>query len=420
MSKAIIEEAKEILRKNNQKDILFMLEKMDDEKKEEISNQIVNLYFEQLNKLYKETKEKPEILEKKIEHIHYSDKYKLPKDKFEEYLIIGENVIKNGKYAVVTMAGGQGTRLGHKGPKGTYQLNVENGPKYLFQILAENLENANKKYNVIIPWYIMTSTENEKDTVDFFETHNYFGYDKNNVKFFVQGNLPLMLFNGSLVLDKEYRIKEAADGNGCIYKSMREAKILDDMKNKNIEWVFIGPVDNALLNMVDPVLIGLTISEKHQVASKSISKNNPHEKVGVFCKANGKPSVIEYSELPEEMAEERDKNGELLYGEAHIMCNLFSMEALEKISQIELPYHVACKKSPYIDVNGHYIEPIEPNAYKFEAFIFDAFNYFEDMSILRGKREEDFAPIKNKEGNDSPETAKKLYDSFWNEKNRNK
>jgi UDP-N-acetylglucosamine/UDP-N-acetylgalactosamine diphosphorylase len=259
----------------------------------------------------------------------------------------------------------------------------------------------------------MTSTENNKETVEFFEEHNYFGYPKDHIKFFIQGNLPLLFTNGQLVLDKDYSIKEAADGNGCIYKAMREDKILEDMENRNVEWAFIGSVDNVLLNMVDPILIGLTIEEKHEVASKSIAKKDPSERVGVFCKANGVPSVIEYSELPKEMAELRDKDGELLYGEAHIMCNLFSIKALEKISKIDLPYHVANKKTNYMNEKGEFVEVTEPNAYKFEAFIFDAFNFFDDMSILRGRREEDFAPVKNKEGNDSPNTAKELYNNYW-------
>ena len=362
---------------------------------------------------YQETKEKPEILDKKLENIKYVDKYKLSEDKKSLYTKIGEDIIRNNKYAVVTMAGGQGTRLGHKGPKGTFKIDVRPEPKFLFQILAENLEAANKKYNVTLPWYIMTSTENNKETVEFFEEHNYFGYPKDHIKFFIQGNLPLLFTNGQLVLDKDYSIKEAADGNGCIYKAMREDKILEDMENRNVEWAFIGSVDNVLLNMVDPILIGLTIEEKHEVASKSIAKKDPSERVGVFCKANGVPSVIEYSELPKEMAELRDEDGELLYGEAHIMCNLFSIKALEKISKIDLPYHVANKKTNYMNEKGEFVEVTEPNAYKFEAFIFDAFNFFDDMSILRGRREEDFAPVKNKEGNDSPNTAKELYNNYW-------
>ena len=406
-------QAEKLLKENNQTNILNTLNQIDESKKEKLIKQILNLNFEQLKRLYQETKEKPEILDKKLENIKYVDKYKLSEDKKSLYTKIGEDIIRNNKYAVVTMAGGQGTRLGHKGPKGTFKIDVRPEPKFLFQILAENLEAANKKYNVTLPWYIMTSTENNKETVEFFEEHNYFGYPKDHIKFFIQGNLPLLFTNGQLVLDKDYSIKEAADGNGCIYKAMREDKILEDMENRNVEWAFIGSVDNVLLNMVDPILIGLTIEEKHEVASKSIAKKDPSERVGVFCKANGVPSVIEYSELPKEMAELRDKDGELLYGEAHIMCNLFSIKALEKISKIDLPYHVANKKTNYMNEKGEFVEVTEPNAYKFEAFIFDAFNFFDDMSILRGRREEDFAPVKNKEGNDSPNTAKELYNNYW-------
>ena len=404
--------AMEILEDNNQNGVLEIFKKLDDEKKLQLAEEIINLNFPELIKLYNETKENVEILDKKIEHVKYVDKYKIDKKELEEYNKIGIDIIKNNQYAVVTMAGGQGTRLGHKGPKGTFKIDVKPEPKYLFEIIAENLEKENKKYGITLPWYIMTSSENNKDTVKFFEDNNYFNYNKDYVKFFMQGNLPLLLENGEIILDKDYHIKEAADGNGCIYKAMAKNKILEDMKNRGVKWIFIGSVDNVLLNMVDPALIGLAIKQKNDIAMKSIPKNSPQERVGVACKINGKPSVIEYTELPEAMSVLRDENGELLYGEAHIMCNLYSMDALEKISKIDLPYHVAHKKSDYMDKNGEIVEAKQPNAYKFEAFIFDAFNYFDEISILRGKREEDFAPVKNKEGNDSPFTAKELYNNF--------
>ena len=412
----ILEQAKKLLKENNQDKLLNMMDKMSEDKREKLAQQIIDLDFVKLNNLYEETKEKPEILEKKLEHIKYVDEYKLSEDKSKLYAGLGEEIIKNNQYAVVTMAGGQGTRLGHKGPKGTFKIDVKPEPKYLFQILAENLERANKKYGVILPWYIMTSTENNKETVEFFKNNNYFGYDESKVKFFIQGNLPLLFKDGQLVLDKDYSIKLAADGNGCIYKAMAETGIISEMREKGIKWIFIGSVDNVLLNMVDPILIGLTINQNNEIASKSIAKKDPSERVGVFCKANGVPSVIEYSELPKEMAELRDEDGELLYGEAHIMCNLFSIEALEKISKQNLPYHVADKKTNYMNENGEFIEVTEPNAYKFEAFIFDAFNFFDDISILRGRREKDFAPVKNKTGNDSPETSRELYNNYWKNK----
>ena len=210
------------------------------------------------------------------------------------------------------------------------------------------------------------------------------------------------------------KIKEASDGNGGTYSSLRASGCLADMKERGIKWVFIGSVDNALLKMTDAMLLGMAIKKGVQIASKSVVKANPHEKVGVFCKMNGHPKVIEYAELPEKMAEEVDENGELKYGESHIMCNLYTIDAIEKVSKETLMYHSAFKKNSYIDEDGKEVIPEEPNSYKFESFIFDAFEFFDDIAILRGKREDDFAPVKNKDGVDSPRTAKELYEKFWN------
>ena len=186
------------------------------------------------------------------------------------------------------------------------------------------------------------------------------------------------------------------------------------MKERGIKWIFIGSVDNALLKMADVTLLGVEMAQNAQIASKSVEKANPHERVGVFCKMNGHPKVIEYTELPEKMAEEIDKDGELKYGESHIMCNLYTIEAIEKASTEPLIYHSAHKKNSYIDENGNEVIPDKPNSYKFESFIFDAFEFFDDIAILRGKREDDFAPVKNKDGVDSPKTAKELYEKYWN------
>ena len=181
------------------------------------------------------------------------------------------------------------------------------------------------------------------------------------------------------------------------------------MKSNGIEWVFIGGVDNVLVKMVDPVLMGLCIENKTLAGGKSVVKANPKEKVGVFCTRNGKPSVVEYIEITEDMANATDENGELVYGESHILCNLFNIKGLEAISKNNLPYHSAFKKATYMDENKEIITSDTPNAYKFEAFIFDAFSTIDNMSILRVKREEEFAPVKNATGVDSPETARELY-----------
>ena len=407
----------EILKNNNQEHIFKYLDMANDEQKQQIINQIENIDFEQLNQLYDITLESKggKLKSCIIEHTDFVDKYNIKQDYYQKLEDIGKEIIKNNKYAVVTMAGGQGTRLGFDGPKGTFKLNIAPKPKYLFEIIADGIKEANDSYGITLPWYIMTSNENNKQTVDFFKQHNYFNYPQDHIMFFIQGDLPLVDEKGKLLVDEKFNIKLAADGNGCIFKAMKNTGVLSDMKNRGIEWVFIGAVDNALLKMTDPILLGLTIDEKNQIGSKSIVKRNPQERVGVFCKKDNLPSVIEYTELPEQMAEERDEEGDLLFGESHIMCNLFSIDALEKISSNELPYHFAHKKASFLNEDGKLIKPEEPNAYKYEAFIFDGFNYFDDISILRGCREKDFAPIKNKEGSDSPETAIKLYNDYWKE-----
>ncbi len=403
-----------ILEKYNQDHIIKLLEELGEKEQKELIDQIERIDFQQISELYKNTKKEIQFKESKIEPLKYVDKAKLTTEQKEELDKLGGEIIKSGEYAVVTMAGGQGTRLGHSGPKGTFKLDVYGKGKYLFEILTENLKEANQKYGVTIPWYIMTSRENNKETVEFLEKHKYFGYDKNYVTIFKQGELPLVDKEGKLLIGKDLKIREASDGNGGTYASLRTSGALADMKERGIKWIFIGGVDNVLIKMVDVTLIGLARKQGTQIAAKSVVKANPHEKVGVFCRMNGHPKVIEYSELPEKMAEEVDNNGELKFGESNIVCNLYTIDAVEKVSKEILMYHTAVKKNSYIDENRREVVPTEPNSYKFESFIFDAFEFFDDIAILRGKREDDFAPVKNREGVDSPKTAKELYEKYWN------
>ena len=258
----------------------------------------------------------------------------------------------------------------------------------------------------------MTSRENNEKTEEFFKQNNYFEYPKDAIKFFKQGELPMVNTEGKILLTEEGIVKEAADGHGGIFEAMFKNNIVEDMKNKNIEWVFVGPVDNPLAKMVDEVLIGISKEKNVLEAGKSLVKASPEEKVGVFCKKNGRPSVIEYTEISKEMANEKDENGNLVYGESHINCNMFNIKGIEKIGNSKLPYHSAFKKATYLNEKGEVIKPTEPNAYKFESFIFDAFNKLDSMLIFRVKREEEFAPVKNKEGVDSVDIAIELYNKF--------
>ena len=404
--------AVEKLKEFHQEQVLSKYNTMSNEDKEKLLEQILKIDWNQMSNLYEMAKKDVPVEEAKVEPISYVDKEKLTKEEKEEYLKIGIEEIKKGKLAVVTMAGGQGTRLGHKGPKGTYDLGLASH-KSIFEILCDTLKKAKEDYGVVIPWYLMTSKENNTDTINFFEKNNYFGYPKESVHFFMQGELPMILENGNIVQKEDGTIKEAADGHGGVFESMTRNGVVKEMKNNNIEWVFIGGVDNVLVKMVDPILIGLATKQKSLAAGKSVVKANPSERVGVFCKKNGKPSVIEYTEISKEMAEAIDKNGELLYGESHILCNMFNIKILEELGKNKLPYHKAYKKSDYLDEKGNFIVAEKPNAYKFETFLFDAFSKIDNMSILRVKREEEFAPVKNAEGTDSPETARALYKAFY-------
>ena len=408
----------DMLKSYNQNHIIDLLNKLNGEKKQELIEQINKIDFHQIMELYENTKKEIEIKENKIEAITYFDKEKSDKNQKEKWDEIGESVIRNGEYAVITMAGGQGTRLGHTGPKGTFKLDVYGKGKYLFEILSENLKEANQKYNTVIPWYIMTSKENNKQTVEFLEKNNYFGYPKNSITIFIQNEMPLVDTEGKLLISKDFKIKEASDGNGGTYSSLRASGCLADMKEKGIKWIFVGGVDNVLLKMADVTFIGMAKDLGYEIASKSVVKANPHERVGAFCKINGRPKIIEYAELPEKMAEEVDINGELKYGESNIMCHLYTIDAFEKISKETLIYHSAFKKNSYLDENWKEVIPESPNSYKFESFIFDAFELFDDMGLLRVKREDEFAPVKNKDGADSPKTAKELYERYWNKNGR--
>ena len=411
--------AKEILKKYNQEQLLLNYEKFNNNEKEKLLNQIISIDFELMNKLYKEIDNKEEKEQEKVEPISYTDKNLLNDEEKKHYEELGIKEIKDGKLAAVTMAGGQGTRLGHDGPKGTFMLDIE-PKKSLFQILCESLKEKNEKYNVIIPWYIMTSKENNQQTVEFFEKNNYFNYPKGYIKFFVQGEIPMVTTEGKIILDENGFVKFASDGHGGIFEAMFKNNVVEDMKNKNIEWIFIGPIDNPLVKMIDEIFIGIAKEKNALAIGKSLVKANPDEKVGVFCKKNGRPSVIEYTEISKELANKRDEKGNLVFAESHINCNMFNIKAIELIGNNKLPYHSAFKKAKYLDENGNLIIPEEPNCYKFESFIFDSFNKMEDMAILRVNREEEFAPVKNKTGVDSAETAKELYIKYQLSKNNNK
>lgn len=416
MEKNIEIEAVDKLKKYNQEEIIKIINILSEQEKNSLYNQIINLDFKQIDDLYTELTNKSKITGEDIQVIKSINKDKLLKEELEKYDELGRNIIKNGKYALVTMSGGQGTRLGYNKPKGEFMVNVYPKPKYLFEILADKLKEENEKYNIIIPWYIMTSKENDEEIKNFFLEYKNFGYNPDYIKFFCQENLPLITEDKKIILGENKLIKEAANGNGGIFNSMYKNEILEDMKKRDIKWIFISSIDNILLKVADTTLIGLAEDKNVEIATKSLERNSPDEKVGAICKKNNKIRVVEYSEMSDEMKNKTNDDGELTFSESHIMCNLFSLKALNELANKKLPYHIAHKKADYLNDKGELVKVDVPNAYKFETFIFDSWTYFDDIAILRGKREEDFAPIKNKEGVDSPQTAVELYNNYIKEK----
>lgn len=404
-----MENIKEILNKYNQQHLLMFYNELTEQEKEQLVSDIESIDFTQIEsfKNIQETVSGVDEIEalSALREENYSNK------EIEDFKLRGKRIIQSGHYAVVTMAGGQGTRLGHSGPKGTYSLTFKDRSRYIFEIFVDYLKQAKNKYGIYINWYIMTSKDNHKQTVNFFESHNYFGYPKCNIKFFTQGELPITDMDGNLLLESKNKILKAADGNGGVFNAL--SKVLDNMKEQGIRWVLITGIDNILVNMADELYIGLVDSQNKLNGVKSVAKNSPEEKVGVFCRRNGKPSVIEYSEMDENMKYAKNENGELKFVESNIVNHLLNIEILEKIKNEKLPIHKAIKKINYIDKAGNIQNPTEPCLIKYEAFIFDYFSKVDDVTILRVEREKEFAPVKNKEGLDSPETATKLYNELY-------
>lgn len=415
--KTNVEKAIEILEKYNQKDTLELMKSLDEEKKEILSKSVLDVDFDGLMDIYNQSTEKKNVSTEGVLPMNATIKEDLTDEERKKYFDLGKEVIQKGEYAVVTVAGGQGTRLGHKGPKGTYKVSTVKGEKYIFEILCEKMKEANSVYGVEILWYIMTSEENNADTESFFKTNNFFGYNPEKIHFFKQSKMPLMSKEGKILVDKNFTVKQASDGHGGIFNSMKKQGVISELEKNEVKWIFTCGVDNILVNMVDPYLIGLAIEKNCKLATRSLVKNSPTEKIGVICKQNNRVKVIEYSELPENMAHQTDTNGNLVFGESHVMFNLFSLDAIKKISEEKLPYHIAFKKNDYLNSKGEFVKTEEPNSYKFESFIFDSFGMFDDIAILRGKREEEFAPIKNATGIDSPETAVNLYNAYWDKRN---
>lgn len=405
------EKAKEILKKYNQEKLLYFYEELKEEEKEKLVNQILSLNFEQILTLYKNSyiSKNFKVDIDTISPIEHVEKNMLSNDKIEKYEKIGKKIISKNQIAVVTMAGGQGSRLGYKGPKGTYELKIDGMKISLYEILCNNLKKINEDYGITLNWYIMTSTENHIATKQYFIEHNYFNYPKQNIRFFMQGNLPLITVEGNLFLQEPYLIKEASNGNGDVFKSLQRSGLIDDMKKNKIKYVSFGGIDNILLKNVDALFLGMMAYNNQEIASKTIFKENALDNIAVYCLKNNRPSILDYDDIPEELSEIKFKDGRYCYREANMVSHLMTLDAVKKSAKLDLPYHRAYKKNAFVNEEGMKQVPDGPNSFKFESFIFDAFYHFKDMLLLRVDEEEEFAPIKSFNGPYSPDTAIEKY-----------
>jgi UDP-N-acetylglucosamine/UDP-N-acetylgalactosamine diphosphorylase len=325
----------------------------------------------------------------------------------EDFKKIGLEAVQSCKVGAILLAGGQGTRLGFDKAKGMYNIGVTR-ELYIFEQLIENLRKVTEEAGAWVPLYIMTSEKNDAQTRAFFADHDYFGYHKDFVKFFVQEMVPAVDFEGNVLLESEDSLAMSPNGNGGWFKSLVKAGLDRDLKEKGVEWLNVFAVDNVLQQIADPVFVGATIDSGCVSGAKVVRKADPYERVGALCLEDGKPSIIEYYELTSEMAEATDEKGSLLYGFGVILNYLFRVDKLLELLSRNLPMHIVEKKVPYLDENGVLQKPETPNAYKFETLILDMVYMMDDCLSFEVEREKEFAPVKNATGVDSVESARRL------------
>lgn len=319
----------------------------------------------------------------------------------------GIEAIQAGKVGAVLLAGGMGTRLGSDDPKGMYNIGLTK-EVYIFERLICNLQDVVALTKTYIHLFIMTSDKNHDKTVRFLQEKNYFGYDSSYIHFFRQEMAPASDYDGKVYLEAKGKISNSPNGNGGWFSSMHNSGMLDIVKKEGIQWLNVFAVDNVLQRIADPCFIGATMLRDCAVGAKVVKKNAPDEKVGVMCLEDGKPSIVEYYELTEELMEAKNEKGQPAYYFGVILNYLFRVEDLEKIVSKKMPLHIVEKKIPYMDHTGALIKPEQPNGYKFETLILDMIHLMDSCLPYEVVREHEFAPIKNKTGIDSVESAREL------------
>jgi UDP-N-acetylglucosamine/UDP-N-acetylgalactosamine diphosphorylase len=321
----------------------------------------------------------------------------------------GEEALRAGQVAAFTVAGGQGTRLGYDGPKGTFAVTPVKG-KSLFQVFAEKILAAGRRHGKPLHWFIMTSHANHGQTEEFFRANRCFGLDAGRVHFLRQGRMPAVDFSGKILLEGKAEIALSPDGHGGSLRALLRSGALDLMKTEGVTTLSYFQVDNPLVRCVDPAFIGFHLLRESEMSSKMVPKAYPEEKVGHFARYDGRLCVVEYSDLPMERQRERLPDGRLRFEAGNIAVHLLDREFVRRLAAggpgAELPFHRADKKIPCLDEAGNPLRPVKPNGVKFEMFVFDAIPHARNALVVETARADDFSPVKNADGVDSPRTAR--------------
>lgn len=344
----------------------------------------------------------------------------------KQYYEHGLKLIGEGKIGLLLMAGGQGTRLGSSEPKGMFDIGLDSH-KTLFQLQAEQVQRLQVlsgkhtgNADVVVPWYLITSEATHAPTIAYFKANNFFGLKEKNVYFAKQGVNPCLTNEGKIIMETKSKVAVSPNGNGGLHAAVRTSGSLDDMKTRGVDYVHCYGVDNVLVKLADPSFIGYSALKDCDSCNMVVLKEEPHEKVGVMCLRGGMPSVVEYSEITAEMAEQRDVAGRLVFSGGNIANHLFRVSFLDEVASVaKLPLHIAKKKIPYVNDEGTRVVPDTENGIKMEMFVFDVFSMTKKIVCFAVKRETHFSPVKNKPGTkgepfvkDSPDTARRDYSNF--------
>lgn len=325
----------------------------------------------------------------------------------EEFAAVGRECIRAGRVAALLLAGGQGTRLGFDGPKGTLDIGLTR-PLYIYECLIRNLLQVCEACGAAVPLYIMTSEKTDRETRAFLRAHAFFGYPEENVRFFLQDMAPATDFEGRILLEGKGRLALSPNGNGGCFSSLRRAGLMAEAEREGVEWFNVFAVDNVLQRIADPVFVGATVLAGVNCGAKFVRKSDPHERVGVLCRRGGVPDIVEYYDLPEEMANARDREGRLVYSFGVTLNYLFRRTALNEAERAAIPVHRARKKVSCLDASGEPFRPVQENAYKYETLVVDYVRLMKSCLPFEAMREHEFAPIKNAEGADSVQSAREL------------